>query len=731
MKKNSLLNDLTAIVWNVSENNDFSEAFRQMRESFPGMPTETSKRLEELENRYFYYLRFIADGNNGDISEFKLLFFEIVREFVNTIRRMDNDAAGAQLRYEALRPEETLESLVSDYLAEADRLRTDTRALTQASARETLDRLAADIFNRLWVLMYLSDDVYRLMDSIITDAEVSAIHRELWINGIGLALLNMPKYVSVTSDAEPFLRLLSGLMTMESGRLKVAAFAWLCLYVYTRRDHLQVFDASIYSLLDYNDAMPLAMFEGHMLNLYRTLNKSRNSGADAAMQSDLISLMSKLRPGADGMPDMSGLDASDYEHIQSFISRQKKGEDFFAATLGANRDFPFFTNLANWFLPFDASHSALGELTDGEGAVVADMVSELSMIADSDKYAMLLSLCSMPAAMRDGLVSKMADGLMMLRNAPEFEMQPSQSERLSEAAHLNKFMHGFNRFLRHNKYAVENLAPLFSADFSVSWMEFSGYFDEVATVTVSKAVEMDEMDIATDIYCDYAYELGIQKEFLIKIFGKDEDKAATFIPYVAENYEEDIDILVALLGYVNRNIDRSYVYYDYRSYISAYVSRFRMSDVIESGNLRAIEELANYSKNQNDFENSETLFHTLAYLSEDRAGAANSGLGVISYIRGDFESALQYFEKSDKSGEAGLYYSFTLWMLNRRREAAKVYDEIMQSDQGRLSRSCVVEIVNKLRNTELPVSRTPGFDTLLLLNDLRDFGREEERFGKI
>lgn len=141
---------------------------------------------EALEGRYFYMLRFLS--SNNDVPDLQQILQAVYKEFDNILSRLemaviadeDQGLLGAQLRYMALRPEETLESLVSDYLAELEAVRADTAALTDTTRRSRLERLASDIFMRIWAELPKIDDSAGLVESLLIDETVPVYDRALW-----------------------------------------------------------------------------------------------------------------------------------------------------------------------------------------------------------------------------------------------------------------------------------------------------------------------------------------------------------------------------------------------------------------------------------------------------------------------------------------------------------------------------------------------------------------------
>ena len=98
-------------------------------------------------------LRFIADHpSSAKMSEIKSITDDIksiLSDLDRAIESQNDSLYASQLRFESLRPEENIQSIISDYLSEAERLRTDVASLTDSRGRSKLERLACDIFNRL------------------------------------------------------------------------------------------------------------------------------------------------------------------------------------------------------------------------------------------------------------------------------------------------------------------------------------------------------------------------------------------------------------------------------------------------------------------------------------------------------------------------------------------------------------------------------------------------------
>lgn len=430
-------------------------------------------RIDDLEQRYFYMLRFIASGNVvPDIaSELKdmtdaarSICMEIERA---RVARETQSMYGAQLRFQELRPEENLQSLVSDYLSELERLRTDSASLTDSRRAAALEQIASDIFMRLWVEFPVSSEDTELMMSMFEDSDIPDHDRELWLGALGLGLLEY-------NDGGRR-RLLFDVLRGTSESLSAIAAVWLVIAVaryYGTDDEIRKVLSEIQAV--YPEDIADAWIE-----LFRACGTRELS--DGLARDILPGMMDMGRKMADRLgndPEKieealrngewgDSIDVSGFEKIKGFIEAQNRGDDVYMATLGKMRQFPFFNNIPNWFLPFYAGHSSLAEVTDGEGLAFADTVGKMPFLCDSDKYALLLSVASTPAAMREALLRNIVDQQAAMNGemleAALNEMK-SQGRRAVMSRYVKNIYRFFSLFRRKAEFPVVfNIESLYRA----------------------------------------------------------------------------------------------------------------------------------------------------------------------------------------------------------------------------------------------------------------------------
>ena len=92
------------------------------------------------------------------------------------------------------------------------------------------------------------------------------------------------------------------------------------------------------------------------------------------------------------------------DKLKEMSEIQEEGGDVMMGTFSHLKSFPFFHDVANWFLPFHTDRSELEEGDSGPMKTLADILQAMPMLCVSDKYSMLLSLQAAPEAQRSMLL---------------------------------------------------------------------------------------------------------------------------------------------------------------------------------------------------------------------------------------------------------------------------------------------------------------------------------------
>lgn len=132
-------------------------------------------------------------------------------------------------------------------------------------------------------------------------------------------------------------------------------------------------------------------------------------------------------------PDADDKAMDDIEKSMKKISdMQKQGADVYFGGFSQMKRFPFFSETANWFMPFSIDHPALRDVKSKLGnSPFMNMILNRSSFCESDKYSFTLAVATildrMPPNLREMMTSAQATGI----DVPEEEVhQPAFIRRL-------------------------------------------------------------------------------------------------------------------------------------------------------------------------------------------------------------------------------------------------------------------------------------------------------------
>lgn len=163
--------------------------------------------------------------------------------------------------------------------------------------------------------------------------------------------------------------------------------------------------------------------------------------------------------------------------LQEYSHLQMEGADVFHSTFSGLKNFPFFSDMSNWFLPFDPSYSELSGLFP-EGVqhnLLRAAVADSGHMCDSDKYSFCLSLMQISSAQREMMMTRLgaeSEEIKQLQKDAK-DLNPTIDEEIIS----NQYIQNLYRFfklnpyrssffdiflLRLNFYEKQSIAPLIS-----------------------------------------------------------------------------------------------------------------------------------------------------------------------------------------------------------------------------------------------------------------------------
>lgn len=687
------------------------------------------KEAENLEAKFFYMLRFIT--SNNDVADLDSSLDEIRREFETLLHRIEleletktkSTLRSGLLRYAALRPEESIETLVSDYIAALDALNKDSQALTDSRRRSGVERIATDIFNRLWCQYPLQGDTAALLSSIILDTSLPEYDRLLWVNALGLALNDY--------SSDEVAGLLLDIHAAGATALSVTAAVWLVLSLTRRLDteHEFALRSRVFATIAANQASDMGDIFVEWARTMGTEDVSERFRSDISghlreIGEAMKSRMKDIDPekieesmmNADWMTADIGSDG--FDAIKRFMEAQQKGEDVFMGTLGKMRSFDFFNIMANWFLPFHAGHSSLASVVDGEGAALCDLLEKMPMMCDSDKYAIVLSMAQMPEPMRSSSLGAMSQQIMSVYSSDEFQEAMTSEDGKERRLLINNVFKNIYRFFRLFKQRDEFRDSL-SFGFDVRHELYIN--NDARLADIADILFMAKhYEVAAEAYshlADADFDFSISQ---LQKWGMAEELAngnyAALQIYRTILEEEPGDLWTAMRAAQCMSVEREY---DEAVAILAPLAE------TNGDNVELLRLLADAYSNADRWSDAVNVYHNLDYLMPDGDNSVKGDLAWALTLTGDYELAEEMFAQAPVDTDAMRHHAFLKWIKGQRSEAVKLYEAAMVH----------------WNNSDEAVTPDPGYDYLLknvpeaksvpLIHDVVRYRRYGSQFGNI
>lgn len=451
--------------------------------------------VRELERNYSLMLDYAVKGSED--PDRARVYDDLVDRLLMLLERAEREADLKQqdarlyynvLRYERLQGNKPLGELLTNYRNLSRRLSPVNMLNAKAEEKGALDgdrrdaeALERRVFNRLWVTFPLKSEEADRLREVLIDSDVEPEHAKiLYVTGLLMAQLHNydPRRLEVLLDVY------TSEKESVGDRLRLTAFVAMVvsLFRWPARKLPSKLSARLSLLADHPDVdndMRLTLME-----LTRTRDTER---INRKMREEVMPEMMKLQPEfrqrltemQEEDPDMMG-DNPDWqemleksgmaEHLREMTEIQQEGGDVMMSTFAHLKQFPFFNEAANWFLPYHADHSVVAGA--GIDQSITAIIGASPFLCDSDKYSLALSIAGVPEQQR-----RMMLGQLHGQNVDLAEIEAASMEHVDSSRHniINKYIQNLYRFfnlfrrkgemfnpfmLNFNPYLIKQIVPL-------------------------------------------------------------------------------------------------------------------------------------------------------------------------------------------------------------------------------------------------------------------------------
>ncbi len=431
------------------------DAFAAMRSFSEGnMTWEITSAIDRLEQNYAYMLRYMAQGvEDPDQQTIHQGIADEARAIADLLTRRALLSATPSLYYNtarslATRPGETIAALIAQYRNEQRRLANDFESIADPRRTRTSEQIARYIFDRIWTTHPLSAEDISATKELLLSSSMPDHLRSAAASALALGAMEfydvhrlellLQTYIE-SDNAEVGLRALVGFLML--------------MFRYRRRSVAR----SLADTLAVAKEQPSWQYDlkAATIELMRTRDTQRISDK---LSKDILPTLSKIVPKIQDISDQGSINPEslmeggnpDWEEflerdgindkLREMSEIQAEGGDIYMGSFSHLKQFPFFNDVANWFLPFYPEHSLVAEADNFEGSV-SRLIERMPFLCDSDKYSVMLSLASVPQSKRDAMT-----GAMNLETDQMREML-SEVEKASAATARKSIINNYVRDL--------------------------------------------------------------------------------------------------------------------------------------------------------------------------------------------------------------------------------------------------------------------------------------------
>ncbi len=141
------------------------------------------------------------------------------------------------------------------------------------------------------------------------------------------------------------------------------------------------------------------------------------------------------------------------DKLRELTELQQEGADVFMSTFSHLKSFPFFTEISNWFIPFEAGRTdvAKSSLPD----TLARFIERLPVLCSSDKYSFFLSLSMVPKDQQELMLTqfKSQSGQLMEEMTTALDAgTPDDLRRRTLSGYMRNLYRFYNLFRRKGEF---------------------------------------------------------------------------------------------------------------------------------------------------------------------------------------------------------------------------------------------------------------------------------------
>ena len=322
------------------------------------------------------------------------------------------------------------------------------------------------------------------------------------------------------------------------------------------------------------------------------------------------------------------------DKLQEFSELQMSGVDVMHSSFSHLKNYPFFNDISNWFLPFSTDNSIFESFELNE---LIELICKSSMLCNSDKYSFCLSVMQMPESVRKMMTGQLSTESSAIKEIEETEL-PDPEKKTKNIA--NQYIRDLYRFYKlHSRR--QDFQDIFEDQ--TEFYKVKNIFDLISDTNNLQIIGecyfgKDHYKEAIDIF-DYLLKMqpdnGVffqKRAYCVQMTGKLEDALNDYL--IAESLNPSNTWIIKKIASCYRILkkpEEALIYYKK----AEQQNPDNLSIQLNIGHCYL--ELKNYPK-------ALKYYFKVEYLDKN-TGRAQQPIAWCSFLSGKYEQALDYYEK--------------------------------------------------------------------------------------
>ncbi|HYQ58605.1 MAG TPA: tetratricopeptide repeat protein, partial [Draconibacterium sp.] len=360
--------------------------------------------------------------------------------------------------------------------------------------------------------------------------------------------------------------------------------------------------------------------------------------------------------------------------MEEFSELQMEGADVFMSSFAMLKMFPFFSEFANWFMPFYADNPEIGFMIDKNDAVTSRFIKAIDsapVLCNSDKYSFCFSIQNMPAENREFLAEGMHAEMQQFEELKNDEALTDPGKKAGYESNL--YIQDLYRFfkLHPRKTDFEDI--------------FNWRFDFHNKLALGDIL-MEDRNILRNI-AEYYFSKNYYSE-AAEVFNYllEEEKSGELYQKLGYCYQKSGDFEKALNAYksaelfeLNKkwNLNKIALCYRNLKQPQKALEYYREVEGLDEDNLNVQLNIGHCLLELDRFEEALKTYFKVEYLMPENKKVWKP-IGWCSLVSGKLEQAEKYFKKlvDDEPNKHDLMnMGHVHWCLGRRKDALDYYKQ--------------------------------------------------------